>query len=309
METNTNPNILIKILDHFFVLRPTLHLPVWTILLLGYASQISIGHHSPELLLALICATGLFGGVFLINQIYDIESDRLNDKVYFLPRGIISLKTAWIMTLTINIVSLVIAFIISISVGIISILLVILGIFYSAPPFAFKGKPWAGALANGLGHGTFVYMLGYSAAGGGLLLGGLRSLPYFLAVASVYIGTTLPDMDGDKNTDKITLSVKFGVKKTILFMFISYLLALVAALLVGDIIFWIAAGIVAPLYFYAFAMRTTKAAFLAVKISVASLSLAAAYLYPLYLVFLALFIFATRVYYKKRFGLVYPSLG
>jgi 4-hydroxybenzoate polyprenyltransferase len=73
-------------LDYFFFLRPVLLPPVWTIALLG-----TIPLHESRLLSAsawsifFLHLTALFGGVYTLNQIYDIESDRLNRKRYFLP--------------------------------------------------------------------------------------------------------------------------------------------------------------------------------------------------------------------------------
>jgi 4-hydroxybenzoate polyprenyltransferase len=308
VEIKTDASIFIRIADHFFVLRPMLHLPVWTILLLGYSANLIPIHYSTTLLLVLVSGTGLFGAVFLINQIYDIESDRINDKIHFLPKGIISIKTAWVMTIALNLVSLAIAFTLSMVTGFVALLIVMLGIAYSVPPIVLKNRSWLAILANALGHGTLVYLLGYVVAGGDLSLGALRSLPYFFAVGAVYIGTTLPDIDGDKSTGKITLGVKLGLKKAILLLFALYLAALVVSLFVGDIIFWIAAGIVAPFYFWALTNRTTRTSLMAIKASILSLSLAAAYLFPLYLIFLILLIIATRYYYKYRFQLDYPSL-
>lgn len=296
------------LLDHIFILRPMLHLPVWTIAILGY-----YGHHPAlsgwlDIPVLMLVGSGLFGAVFLINQIYDIESDRINNKLHFLPRGYVKVNIAWIMTVLLNILSLLLAFCISPQVGIASIMILILGVLYSAPPFALKNRAWPAALANGLGHGTLVYVIGFCVADGSFAAGLIKSIPYFLAVATVYIGTTLPDIEGDKKTGKHTIGVKFGESKTQIIILIGYLLALLAGFLVKDIPFLIASLLVAPFYLWSAYIRSIKTTVLAVKLSIISLSLAVSYYFPPYLIFLILLIFVTRAYYRYRFNMDYPSL-
>jgi len=38
-------------------------------------------------------------------------------------------------------------------------------------------------------------------------------------------------------------------------------------------------------------------------------SLLAGYFYPIYLIFIVVLIVLTRLYYKKRFGMVYPKVN
>jgi 4-hydroxybenzoate polyprenyltransferase len=299
----------LKLCDYFFVLRPMLHLPVWTILILGYYSGSFGQNHRWELLSALLIGTGLFGAVFMINQIYDIESDRINNKLHFLPRGYIKVPVAWAMTVGLNVISLIGAFAMSIRVGLIVAMVVILGVLYSAPPLVLKDRAWSATIANGLGHGTLVYLLGFCAAGGDIVAGITKSLPYFFAVAAVYIGTTLPDIDGDKHTGKLTIGVRCGQNLTIYIIMIIYVLAAISGFMVSDRLFLFAALAASPFYFWALFARSIKAVVLAVKVSIITLTLAAIYQAPLYLLFLVVLIFATRAYYKARFDMAYPSIS
>ena len=299
----------LKPFDYIFVLRPMLHLPVWTILILGYYSGSFGQDHRWELLSALLIGTGLFGAVFLINQIYDIESDRINDKLHFLPRGYIKVPVAWAMTIGLNIISLIGAFAISIQIGLIAAMVVILGIIYSAPPLILKDRAWSATIANGLGHGTLVYLLGFCTAGGEIAVGIVKSLPYFFAVAAVYIGTTLPDIDGDKSTGKLTIGVRYGQNLTIYIIMIIYILAIASGYIVGDRLFLYAALAAAPIYIRALFARSIRAIVNAVKVSIITLTLAAIYQAPLYLLFFVALVFATRAYYKARFDMVYPSIS
>ncbi len=256
----------------------------------------------------MLVGSGLFGAVFLINQIYDIESDRINDKLHFLPKDYVKVWAAWVMIVLLNAVSLIIAFCVSFEVALASLIIIILGVLYSVPPIALKNRAWPAVLANGLGHGTLVFIIGFCAADGSFAAGLIKSIPYFMAVAAVYIGTTLPDIEGDKRTGKYTIGVRFGENKTQIIILICYLIALLTGFIVKDTPFLIASLAVSPFYFWSAYTKSVKACVLAVKMSIISLTLAASYFFPPYLVFLILLIFATRAYYRYRFDMDYPSI-
>jgi len=186
--------------------------------------------------------------------------------------------------------------------------IVILGILYSAPPLALKNRAWPAVLANGLGHGTLVFIIGFCAADGSIAAGLIKSIPYFMAVAVVYVGTTLPDIAGDKRTGKQTIGVRFGENRTQMIILICYLFALLVGFMVKDTPFLIASLAVSPFYFRSAYTKSIKACVLAVKMSIISLSLAAGYYFPPYLLFLIVAIFSTRVYYRYRFNMDYPSI-
>ena len=294
--------------DYFFILRPMLHLPVWTIAILGYYGT---GPDHPgwgRLVLVLVLGTLLAGAVFVLNQIYDIESDRINNKLFFLAEGIISVRMAWLIVICLNIISLIIGFALSIKVGIVSVLIVLLGIFYSAPPAALKNRAWPAIFTNAIGHGSLIYLLGHVAAGGRWLPGVFKSLPYFIAVAAVYIGTTGPDLKGDKISGKQTIAVIYGEKATALIAFSFYLLALGAGFWQSDIPFLIAALAAGPFYVWGSFAGGTGRVFMAIKISVITLSLVAGFFFPPYLPFLIILIAVTRIYHKQKFGLAYPTI-
>ncbi len=306
---NHNMNHLYKILDHIFVLRFMLIIPVWTILLLGFYHSGSGLPYSLRMFWIAFAATGLSGAVFILNQIFDIESDRANNKVYFLPKGYVKIGAAWMLYAVLNIVSLSIAFAISTTAGFFGLAILALGAAYSTPPFVIKDRPWPGFIANAFGHGTLVYLLGYCSLGGDLKSGLLKSLPYFLSVAAVYIGTTLADIEGDKLTGKRTLAVAMGINRSIYFLTVCYFLSLAAAIIIEDIPFLWAALAVCPFYIWAVAVKSLKSSMIALKLSIVTLSLVSAYFYPCYFIFLLAVILLTRIYYRKRFGMDYPAIN
>ncbi|MCK4255704.1 hypothetical protein KAX35_02355, partial [candidate division WOR-3 bacterium] len=76
------------LLDFIFLLRPILLIPVWIIFLLGYyrAGGTMLGD-SRYLMPGFIVFTLLMGAIYIINQIADIETDRINNKLFILPKG------------------------------------------------------------------------------------------------------------------------------------------------------------------------------------------------------------------------------
>jgi 4-hydroxybenzoate polyprenyltransferase len=284
-------------------------IPVWTVLLLGFSNNGKHPPFTPNMMWIFLAVTGLSGAVFLLNQIFDIESDRINDKVHFLPKGYVKVRTARAMFIILNLISITISFAISVTAGLIGAAIMFLGIAYSAPPFTIKDRAWPALLGNGFGHGALVYLLGYCSLGGAFWPGLLKSSPYFFSVAAVYIGTTLADIEGDRRTGKKTLAVQWGFRNSTYFMVVCYFISLIAGFFSGDYAFLYAALAVAPLYLWLLIAHNVRIALTALKLSIVTLSLAASYYYPGYIIFLAILIFATRFYYKRRFGLNYPSLG
>jgi 4-hydroxybenzoate polyprenyltransferase len=254
-------------------------------------------------------ATGLSGAVFILNQIFDIESDRINKKVHFLPKGYVKIGAAWTLYAVLNIVSLSFAFAISTTAGLLGLAILALGAAYSTPPFVIKDRPWPGFLANAFGHGTLVYLLGYCSLGGDLKLGLLKSSPYFLSVAAVYIGTTLADIEGDRLTGKRTLAVAMGINRSIYFLTVCYFLSIVGAIMIKDTPFLWAALAVCPFYIWAVVVKSVRSSMIALKLSIVTLSLVSAYFYPGYFIFLLAVILLTRIYYRKRFGMDYPAIN
>ncbi len=101
---------LIGVLDCCFLLRIPLLVPVWTILLLGWitgspsagvawpslrGAWLSMQSGPPVLWTALIGFSFIVASIYVVNQIADIESDRINHKLFLLPHGLISVGAAW----------------------------------------------------------------------------------------------------------------------------------------------------------------------------------------------------------------------
>jgi chlorophyll synthase len=298
--------ILTKLLDYFFSTRPVLFMPVWTVAILGAGRagghRLSTGT-AGSLLFATAC---LFGAVYLVNQIFDQESDRINDKGYFLSREIISVPEAAVIAAFLNLAALAVAFLISGYAFVLFAAIVILGILYSAPPLRLKDRAWAGLLANMLAHGSIVYLIG---AGWVEELGYreiIRSLPYFFAVGGIYLNTILPDVEGDKQAGKKTVAVIYGRRFAQGLALVFVLLAAGIGLFTRDYDFLLPAILALPFFALALDRKSVKFSVWSTKAALLLLSASAALYYYWYALILAAGFLAVRIYYKRRFGVKYP---
>lgn len=295
-----------SIADYFFLLRPMLHPPVWTIVILGFFS--ADGNLSGRLWLLLAISSTAASWAYIINQITDIESDRLNRKLFFLPDKIISIRHAKLMSAVMALITIAGGFYLGYIIGALLLTGLVLGYVYSVKPFNFKVRPFGGFLCNSVSHGIMPYMAGYIVAGGEPIKGAICSIPYFFAVGGVFIGTTIPDYMGDKETGKITLAVKLLPRKASFVMVVCIVIALVSALFLSDWLMASSAALSLPFYYLNWRRVSNRNSAIAAKISILILSLAAAYLFWPYIILLIGLILVTRLYYRFRFNMVYPRL-
>ena len=282
--------------------------PVWTILLLGHhrSSQLSGINHLPGLALLLI--TFLVGAVYILNQIFDIESDRLNQKLFFLAQGHISVRAAIIETILLNILSVIPAFIISWQLGLLFTAGMFFGIIYSTPPLSFKNRSIGGLILNALAHGNIAFLIGWCMNQSLSWQSLAFSLPYMLAVSAIYLNTTIPDINGDRMTGKLTLAVKWGKERVMFLSSLLVIMSIILSLLMKDIPFLIASSLSLP--FFILCAITGKERYItaATKLAILLLSIAAGIFYPWYFAVLIIGFVGTRLYYKARFNLDYPTL-
>lgn len=303
MREPTRPSAL----DYIFVLRPALMPPVWTIFLLGNgfrATQLPERFHS-ALALGFGMLFLLFGGVYLLNQYFDVETDRRNRKLHFFPLGLISKRGGRIYYLLLNAAALALAYAISLRVLLIALCVIVLGVAYSADPWRWKDRAYPALWANATAHGTLVFLIGWFISGGKLGEGMLRSLPYFFAVGSIYILTAIPDTEGDDHSGKRTLAVALGRPRAARWALGWYWASVLVAFYNIDLLFLLAALPLAYLFVRASGGAPDRAA-KTVRWAVGLLSLVACIYFPWYLALLVAGYLVTRRYYRWRFDLAYP---
>jgi len=318
-----------KIVDCFFLLRIPLLAPVWTIFILGWITGTEklqpggclttcslSGVHFSQLWILLIGFSLIVASIYVVNQIVDIESDRINHKLFLLPHRIISVRTAWVLALSCASTGFVIAAIHdTVFVALFSASL-LLGFAYNLPPFSLKNHAWGGVIANAAGHGFLTFIAGWYCSkypgqlSWPLLQQGLvSSLSPSLANAAVFLVTTIPDAAGDKRTGKQTFAVRFGSSKTAIAAAVMCGAATVSSLFMENH-FWVmlVPSVLSLLFFVYFAVSLkTKIAFKAFKWPVFLLSVAVTLYVPEYGALILITFFGSKFYYKWRFGIEYPT--
>jgi 4-hydroxybenzoate polyprenyltransferase len=319
-----------KILDRLFLLRIPLLAPVGTILFLGWITGSSSARFGGFLadpaafsVRLWIGTAGFFliaASIYVVNQIVDIESDRINRKLFLLPQGIVSVRTAWIIAALCAACGLVIAAAVLADAALVAVFLLslLLGALYNLKPVQLKNNPFGGVCAGAIGNGLLTFLAGwylsgtYQEAGGILALasGLLSGLSPTLANAAVYLATTIPDAPGDRITRKKTFCVVYGEKKTAVAAAVLCAAAFAASFFMFRH-FWVMAftAAVSMVFFLIFAVATKREhAFKAFKWPVFLLTSFIALFAPEYGIVILIIFFGSRAYYKWRFNFDYPTL-
>jgi 1,4-dihydroxy-2-naphthoate octaprenyltransferase len=305
----------LKILDYFFVLRPTLFYPVWTIALAGHWAQarslqsLSSGQADPaHFFLFLFSLTLVLGASFLINQITDIVSDKINNKLYLIANGDISIRSAYIETVLLSVIPVLVVGMVRKDLAFLLIIVfLITGWAYSARPFLLKDRPIGGMAANLLGA-LAIFAYGWCIDGSCRSTMVAHSMPYLLAILAVYFYTTIPDRAGDQAAHKTTVAVKWGVDNTILAGVWTDMGAIVASVFVRDWIILTASLLALPFFIRACRKKNNESVLQTNKFAILFLSLLICVRFPIYLALVVALYFFSKWYYWHRFHITYPSL-
>ncbi|MCU0638799.1 MAG: UbiA family prenyltransferase [Candidatus Krumholzibacteria bacterium] len=301
-------------LDYIFLLRPTILIPVWTFFLLGARHGRPAAGVSPDpvmLAAGLALFSALMGAVYVINQITDRATDLAANKLFLISHSIVSLPSARIMAALLAAASLAGGFLfMSGKFLIILSASLLLGLLYSVEPVRLKKRAVLDIAANAAGSGVLNTLAGWTAAGAPIE-GYVVLLPYPLAVASVHMVTALADIEADRGSGLGTSGVLAGPGTGMRIAAGLMCAAAASALLVGNRPALFASLLSLPLLVAAASGMKEPAAgriLLPAKIATLVFALAAGFFFPLFIPLLAAVIIATRIYYKRRFGISYPSL-
>lgn len=301
-----------KTLDLLFFTRPMILIPSWLVLLLGYyraGSPISRLYPPLPLVHSFFAFSLVMAAVYILNQIFDLESDRINDKVFFLPRGVISIRTAWIEAAVLTITAFVLSYFLGREYLVFISLALLLGVFYSVPPIKLKARPFLDLLANSFGYGLVGFSLGWITWTGFSKLTLLLSLPYIFAIGAVFVNTTIPDIPGDRRTGNRTTAVLLGDKISYFWGLGLLSASLLSGFFLKDIAILIAGFLSLPFFILAAIKRDNRYCLLSTHFGIIALILVTSFFFPYFFVFLLLAILATRFYYNRRFKIGYPEIS
>ena len=307
---------VLRALDFVFILRPTVVVGMWVFFFAGAAlaaraTGVRLSPLLPDgrLLLGFASMTAVLGGGCLLNQITDVETDRVNEKLFFLPRGIVSMRAAWIELAVVWLAAAALAVPMSGGFRLVLAASLLLNVTYSAPPVRAKSQyPWD-MVWNGLGFG-FV-----SAAAGWASVATLQptvvapGLVYAVAVAGVTASTTVLDVEGDRAQGLQTTAAVLGARAASVLTLVLVGAAGVAGGLLRDPLGFFGPLASLPLLVRAHVTRERSHRIIANQVMVAVFAVVAAARVPYLLLLLALVYFGSRGYYKARFNFSYPGAG
>jgi 4-hydroxybenzoate polyprenyltransferase len=315
--------VLLRLGDYLFVMRPLILVPAWSFYLLGaaagrrYAGDPTADIQAPAAFYyGFACLTAVLVTAYLLNQIFDVESDRLNRKGQFLTRGIFRVRTVVLMAMAAFMFASYFFRSLDAAQRLPLILALVLSLAYSLPPLRLVARPFVDLLANAAGYGGVAFAAGYTAwqpaVGDAVAL----SIPYVLLVGATFLHTTIMDLDGDMRSGKITTSVVIGVRASAVTACALAGAALAPAVAVslrrfGDRLSPVIAAVCLVVFVYG-AVRLLKtkdaaASSNAVQAATVTITIPAAIAWPGYFLLLAPIVVAARYYYRARFGISYPG--
>ena len=260
-----------------------------------------------EILILLIIFSAAMGASFLLNQLTDIETDLKNKKLFILSENHITKKSAVIETAILILLALVLS--LKFGRGVILAVvffIIITGYLYNFRPFVLKDRPFGSIFANAL-MGWMAFAIGWLAAGSFSFKIFSDSLPYLFFNTALYFFTTLPDIPGDKKSNKKTLAVLYGLNFVIILAVLCYTASFVCALFLGDVFALIFIVCSLPFFLLVIIKRNIKMTIKTTKYAILFFAIALWLKIPFYfLLHIAIFIF-TKWYFKKRFQYNYPN--
>lgn len=195
-----------------------------------------------------ILLTGASNG---INQVADLETDRINRPERPLPAGELSMRSAWVLIVLISTGSLLLAW--RTGPAFFACVAVTLPVTaaYSLPPLRTKRIPLVANLTIAIPRGLLLVVAGWAAGGGAerveaWVLGGLSFLYIFGAATTKDFG----DVEGDAATGCVTLPILWGPQRAARFVapflvvpFLLYPVAAAAGWLTGGLVPWTVLGL------------------------------------------------------------------
>lgn len=301
--------------DYLFILRPLILIPCWNFLLIGtYLAQQKRGF-TPDVILGLIIYTALMGGVYILNQITDRESDRINKKLFLLSEGYVPVRYAYIEMILLWIVAILLALKFSYLFLIFIGISLVLGVFYSLPPVKLKGKPLLDTLSNGIGYGVINFAVGWLLVRSFDTAMFIKFIPYFLSISAVFINTTVVDIEGDRKAGEKTTAILLGKQVSFVCSTVLMAAAILTAYMMKDLVCLIPAVLSFPLFVYGAVYsllkneQNRKLTIASFRLPGLLFTLVTVYLFPLYSIVLLVVFFGMRLYYKKRFRINYPTFA
>ncbi len=222
----TRLGALVRLARPFTLLAPALGVVAGGIAAVGAA-----GSFAPTVQDLAAIGIGALGAALLnvasnaVNQIYDLEVDRINKPARPLPAGELSVREAWVVTVVAYAAALACAALVNTLLLLVVVATVLLTYAYSGPPFRTK-RHWL--LANvtiAIPRGFLLPLAGWTTIWGSRPdAANLAALPAdiwtFAAASGLFVlgaasTKDFADLEGDRAGGCITLPLRFGVARAV----------------------------------------------------------------------------------------------
>lgn len=304
--------------------------PAWAFYSLGAHSHkvTRAVEHTAVIQSAFWCLSGVLACAYVLNQIFDLESDRLNGKGLFLTRRVFRPRTMLLIALVCFVGASLLLKNTHLVQRVPLTAALVLSLVYSLPPLRLCARPWWDLAANALGYGGLAYVIGHGALSNDLMPAIMGAVPWILLVAGTFLHTTILDVEGDAAAGKHTTTVVFGERRSALlsvgFGAAACVLSVAPKLRATQGASWLPAivtggALLAFAYAYhrlnrardlpvaeRYAVRARTSSY-AVQIPTALVAAAAAWKDPWFLILLLPLVAFTYVYNHARFKVSYPG--
>ena len=312
---------IVPSLDVFMLFRPTLFFSVWVMICIGMYiasilnnnSKMNILDYDIYTIILFLGVSLVCGSTFILNQISDIKSDKINKKV-FLLNEIISPEKALSISKVTNIIGfLIVLFIDYLVVLPLLFIFIVWGIMYNNERFNWKGDPWLGFFAN-LVCGYLLILCGmiYNRFNLDFYILFINSIkyitPFIFAYASIVLLANIPDKDGDEAINKRTLTVVFGANNTVILATLLCLSSLLMGLYIEEPLSSTASLTSIPFFLFAMFRGEAKDIIRAIRYPIFLLNFYVLTIYPLLIFPILIFYYVSKYYYWHRFSIHYPTL-
>ncbi len=229
---------MLRHVRYFWALSRPLNVII-TFITIWIAAFISPAFHlSGQLIMASVIAALIAAGANIINDIFDLEIDRINKPKRLLPAGKVTAKEAWLYFFIAYGLAFLLSFFCNGTMLVIALVIAVLLILYSAR--LKRTVLWGNITVSMASAMAFIY--------GALSVGDLRSgiipavFAFFFHLGREII-KDMQDLEGDLHQKTITFPGRFGLKASValinaLFIFLIILTAVPYILNIYGIIYW-----------------------------------------------------------------------
>ncbi|RLC44256.1 MAG: hypothetical protein DRH44_02940 [Candidatus Coatesbacteria bacterium] len=209
-----------------------------------------------DIVLGALAAMILNASSNVINQIFDLEIDRINKPKRPLPSGRLTIKQSVVFMTFLYIIAFALAYLVNIQYFVIVLITALITYAYSGYPFRTKRFGILANITMAIPRGGLLVVAGWSAVRSIFELEPwLIALVFFLYILGASTTKDFSDIEGDRKGGCRTLPIILGIKGAVIAItpsfvipFILLIIFRVAGLLSGNLIILTALGVVLSLW-------------------------------------------------------------